>query len=44
MVEADVVGEEVGEEVADELFPLVDADVVEFEAVPDPPVKVKYAL
>jgi hypothetical protein len=40
VVEADVVGEEV----VDELLPLVDADVVEFDAVPDPPVKVKYAL
>jgi hypothetical protein len=34
----------VGEELADELLPLDDEDMVEFDATPDPPVKVKYAL
>ena len=35
----------VGEELADELaLPLDDADMVEFDATPDPPVNVKYAL
>jgi len=36
--------EVVGEELAVELLPLDDADMVEFDATPDPPVSVKYAL
>jgi hypothetical protein len=36
--------EVVGEELADELLPLVDEDMVEFDATPDPPVNVKNAL
>jgi hypothetical protein len=39
VLEADVVGEELAE-----LLPLDEADVVEFDATPDPPVTVKYAL
>lgn len=37
MVELEVVGDEV----ADEVLPLVDADVVEFDTVADPPINVK---